>query len=58
MFHINDLHFFSLQKRKEEWHMAEQRRISLLPDPLVPRGYTVMPENERVSTLGILKKSE
>ena len=58
MFYINDMHTFSLQKRKEEWHMAEQCRISSLPDPSVPSGYTVMPENERVNTLSILQRSE
>ena len=47
---------FSLRTRQNEWKKAEEERIASLPDPTVPQGHSVMTEEERTKTLGLLQK--
>ncbi|XP_006790012.1 enkurin domain-containing protein 1 isoform X2 [Neolamprologus brichardi] len=44
-----------LQERKEQWRKEKEERRRNTPDPTVPTGHTLMPENERQETLKSLK---
>lgn len=48
----------SLQERREQWRIAEEERISSLPDPSIPHGHTMMPDKERRNTLRVLEESK
>ena len=48
----------SLRKRQEQWRIDEEERIRNIPDPSIPPGHTLMPRDERLQTLELLKKSE
>ncbi|XP_002156345.2 enkurin domain-containing protein 1 [Hydra vulgaris] len=47
-----------LDERKKEWQRLEEERIANLPDPSIPAGHTLMPDEQRKSTLQLLKKSQ
>lgn len=45
-----------LRKRQEQWRIDEEERIRNIPDPSIPPGHTLMPRDERLQTLELLKK--
>lgn len=47
-----------LQTRQKQWDEMERERIRNQPDPSVPEGHTVLPDQERKETLSTLKKSQ
>lgn len=49
---------FSLQERQQQWKVAEKERIASLPDPTIPEGHSLMPEDDRLKTFNMLKKCE
>ncbi|CAI5649774.1 unnamed protein product [Oreochromis niloticus] len=46
-----------LQERKEQWRKEKEERRRNAPDPTIPAGHTLMPENERQETLKSLKET-
>uniref|UniRef100_A0A665X5Y8 Enkurin domain-containing protein n=1 Tax=Echeneis naucrates TaxID=173247 RepID=A0A665X5Y8_ECHNA len=46
-----------LEERKQQWRKEEEERRRNTPDPTIPAGHTLMPENERQETLKSLKES-
>ena len=53
-----NISFLSLKHRQEQWKKDEAERIANTPDPSVPEGHRVLPENERRDTLALLRKSK
>ncbi|KFP56236.1 Enkurin domain-containing protein 1, partial [Cathartes aura] len=47
-----------LLERKELWRRQREERLRNLPDPDTPPGHTMMPEGQRLETLGNLKQSQ
>ncbi|XP_009958999.1 PREDICTED: enkurin domain-containing protein 1 [Leptosomus discolor] len=47
-----------LLERKELWRRQMEERLRNLPDPNTPPGHTMMPEAQRLETLGNLKQSQ
>ncbi|XP_074008331.1 enkurin domain-containing protein 1 isoform X2 [Numenius arquata] len=47
-----------LLERKELWRRQMEERLRNLPDPDTPPGHTMMPESQRLETLGNLKQSQ
>ncbi|XP_010002673.1 PREDICTED: enkurin domain-containing protein 1 [Chaetura pelagica] len=47
-----------LLERKELWRRQVEERLRNLPDPDTPPGHALMPENQRLETLGNLKQSQ
>ncbi|XP_021396859.2 enkurin domain-containing protein 1 isoform X2 [Lonchura striata] len=47
-----------LLERKELWRKQTEERLRNLPDPDTPPGHTMMPEGQRLETLGSLKQSQ
>ncbi|NWR57694.1 ENKD1 protein, partial [Bucorvus abyssinicus] len=47
-----------LLERKELWRRQTEERLRNLPDPDMPPGHTLMPEGQRLETLGNLKQSQ
>ncbi|NWH24336.1 ENKD1 protein, partial [Grus americana] len=47
-----------LLERKELWRRQTEERLRNLPDPDTPPGHTMMPEGQRLETLGDLKQSQ
>nr|XP_030137982.3 enkurin domain-containing protein 1 isoform X1 [Taeniopygia guttata]XP_030137983.3 enkurin domain-containing protein 1 isoform X1 [Taeniopygia guttata] len=47
-----------LLERKELWRKQTEERLRNLPDPDTPPGHTMMPEGQRLETLGNLKQSK
>ncbi|NWV45745.1 ENKD1 protein, partial [Daphoenositta chrysoptera] len=47
-----------LLERKEQWRKQMEERLRNLPDPDTPPGHTMMPESQRLETLGNLKQSQ
>ncbi|XP_053843138.1 enkurin domain-containing protein 1 isoform X2 [Vidua macroura] len=47
-----------LLERKELWRKQMEERLRNLPDPDTPPGHTMMPEGQRLETLGNLKQSQ
>lgn len=47
-----------LQERQQQWKVAEKERIASLPDPTIPEGHSLMPEDDRLKTFNMLKKSK
>uniref|UniRef100_A0A8C3UPV6 Enkurin domain containing 1 n=1 Tax=Catharus ustulatus TaxID=91951 RepID=A0A8C3UPV6_CATUS len=47
-----------LLERKELWRRQMEERLRNLPDPDTPPGHTMMPESQRLDTLGSLKQSQ
>ena len=56
--HGLNISFLSLKHRQEQWKKDEAERIANTPDPSVPEGHRVLPENERRDTLALLRKSK
>ncbi|XP_029366308.1 enkurin domain-containing protein 1 [Echeneis naucrates] len=46
-----------LEERKQQWRKEEEERRRNTPDPTIPAGHTLMPENERQETLKSLKET-
>uniref|UniRef100_A0A1A8GCG8 Enkurin domain containing 1 n=1 Tax=Nothobranchius korthausae TaxID=1143690 RepID=A0A1A8GCG8_9TELE len=46
-----------LVERKEQWRKEKEEKRRNTPDPTVPAGHTLMPENERQETLKTLKST-
>ncbi|XP_031583798.1 enkurin domain-containing protein 1 isoform X2 [Oreochromis aureus] len=46
-----------LQERKEQWRKEKEERRRNAPDPTIPAGHTLMPENKRQETLKSLKET-
>ena len=44
-----------LVSRQEEWEREAERRRAEAPDPSCPPGMKLMPEEERLKTLGLLQ---
>ncbi|KAG7481028.1 hypothetical protein MATL_G00062390 [Megalops atlanticus] len=47
-----------LEERKQQWRCEEEERRKNMPDPSVPAGHTLMPEQERQETLQSLKDTQ
>lgn len=47
-----------LEERKAKWAVEKEEMKKRLPDPSCPKGMTLMPEAERLSTLEVLKSSK
>ncbi|KAM9374305.1 enkurin domain-containing protein 1 [Phaethornis superciliosus] len=47
-----------LLERKELWRRQMEEELRNLPDPNMPPGHTMMPERQRLETLGNLKRSQ
>eukprot|EP00106_Octopus_bimaculoides_P007834 XP_014775276.1 PREDICTED: enkurin domain-containing protein 1-like isoform X2 [Octopus bimaculoides] len=47
-----------LKERQAQWVKDEEERIANIPDPTVPPGHKVLPDNERVETLELLQKNQ
>ncbi|XP_015922267.1 enkurin domain-containing protein 1 isoform X2 [Parasteatoda tepidariorum] len=47
-----------LTKRKKEWEIERERQQKILEDSSIPTGYTLLPDDERVETLELLKKNQ
>ncbi|NXK78049.1 ENKD1 protein, partial [Amazona guildingii] len=47
-----------LLERKELWRREMEERLRNLPDPNMPPGHTMMPEDQRLETLSNLKQSQ
>merc|ERR1719427_855516 len=47
-----------LQTRQREWEADEIERLRNEPDPTIPEGHVVLPDQERRETLNNLKKSQ
>lgn len=48
----------SLLERRDLWRKEAEARQRSLPDPSMPPGHTLMPENQRLETLNNLLQSE
>ncbi|XP_071808410.1 enkurin domain-containing protein 1-like [Asterias amurensis] len=44
-----------LKGRQQQWKKAEEERIRNIPDPDMPPGHKMMPKEERLKTLAVLK---
>ena len=49
---------FSLIERKQQWEKEEQERSLNIPDPDMPPGHRLMPDDERRLTLDRIKQSK
>ncbi|XP_033099636.1 enkurin domain-containing protein 1-like isoform X2 [Anneissia japonica] len=47
-----------LRNRQQQWQADEAERIRNIPDPEMPPGHKMMPKEERIKTLNILKEKE
>jgi hypothetical protein len=47
-----------LEERKAKWAKEKEELKKRMPDPSCPKGMTLMPEEERLSTLEVLKASK
>lgn len=47
-----------LKVRQEQWKQEESERIANMPDPSIPPGHTLMPQEERLQTLASLQKNQ
>ncbi|XP_006036363.1 enkurin domain-containing protein 1 isoform X2 [Alligator mississippiensis] len=47
-----------LLQRKDLWRRETEERLRNLPDPDLPPGHTMMPESQRLETLGNLKQTQ
>ncbi|XP_042294206.1 enkurin domain-containing protein 1 isoform X2 [Sceloporus undulatus] len=47
-----------LIERKEHWRKEAEERQRNMPDPAMPPGHAMMPENQRLETLNNLKQSQ
>lgn len=49
---------YSLLERRDLWRREAEARQHNQPDPAMPPGHTLMPENQRLETLNNLLQSE
>lgn len=49
---------YSLLERRDRWRREAEARQHSQPDPAVPPGHTLMPENQRLETLNSLLQSQ
>lgn len=47
-----------LSQRKQQWAKEEQERLAGIPDPLCPPGHSLMPDEQRRSTLAMLERNK
>ncbi|PRD20841.1 UNVERIFIED_CONTAM: Enkd1 [Trichonephila clavipes] len=47
-----------LTERKKQWEMEKERQLKLREEASIPQGYTLLPDEERIETLELLKKSD
>lgn len=47
-----------LKTRQERWKKEEETRLANIPDPSIPPGHSLMPDDERRKTLALLNKSQ
>lgn len=47
-----------LKERQNQWKQEEEERLAKLPDPSIPPGHTLMPTDERLKTLKILREHQ
>ncbi|XP_071952056.1 uncharacterized protein [Antedon mediterranea] len=62
---VNDMEKYSkgevpkyLRERQRQWEEDEMERLRSIPDPEMPPGHRMMPRDERIKTLNILKDKE
>lgn len=55
---LGGLCIHSLLERRDLWRREEEARQRSQPDPAVPPGHTLMPENQRLETLNSLLQSK
>lgn len=48
--------YFSLKERQNQWKLEEEERLAKVPDPSIPPGHTLMPTDERLKTLKVLRE--
>lgn len=48
---------YSLQHRKKMWLQQKQKEEASIPDPTVPDGHIIMPNEDRINTLQVLQQS-
>ncbi|GBM43040.1 hypothetical protein AVEN_234095-1, partial [Araneus ventricosus] len=46
-----------LTERKKQWELERERQLKLREEASIPKGYTLLPDEERIETLELLKKS-
>ena len=56
--HCLCLSLFSLVSRRQQWKKTEEERIANRPDPSIPPGHTLMSQQERRHTLGVLSQRQ
>ncbi|GIY57378.1 enkurin domain-containing protein 1 [Caerostris darwini] len=47
-----------LTERKKQWEMEKERQMKLREEASIPQGYTLLPDEERIETLELLKKNQ
>ncbi|GFY31482.1 enkurin domain-containing protein 1 [Trichonephila clavipes] len=47
-----------LTERKKQWEMEKERQLKLREEASIPQGYTLLPDEERIETLELLKKNQ
>ncbi|XP_054712424.1 enkurin domain-containing protein 1-like [Uloborus diversus] len=47
-----------LTERKKQWEIERERQIKLLEEASIPPGHTLLPDEERLETLELLKKNQ
>lgn len=51
------IYFFSLTERKKQWELERERQLKAIEEASIPTGHTLLPDEERLETLELLKKS-
>ncbi|GBO20271.1 hypothetical protein AVEN_148388-1, partial [Araneus ventricosus] len=46
-----------LTERKKQWELERERQLKLREEASIPKGYTLLPDEERIETLELLKKN-
>ncbi|KAF8795792.1 enkurin domain-containing protein 1-like [Argiope bruennichi] len=47
-----------LTERKKQWELERERQLKLREEASIPKGYTLLPDEERIETLELLKKNQ
>ncbi|XP_035231140.1 enkurin domain-containing protein 1-like isoform X2 [Stegodyphus dumicola] len=47
-----------LTERKKQWELEKEKQIKLMEEASIPPGHTLLPDEERLETLELLKKNE
>lgn len=50
--------FCSLTERKKQWELERERQLKLMEEANIPPGHILLPDDERIETLELLKKSK